>query len=688
MYRSSRIGASVPDPNVNYAAEPFFKSALSGHVFFGPINFPADSLEPRIIIAVPIEAYAGATVGALAAEVNVRYVWDVVQQIHIGQSGYAYVVSSDGILVAHPDLQLVLQHTDLSGLRQVAALRAHDDEPSGTGLYTGLNGRYALVSYRRIPDIGWTVLVERPLIEAYAPVLISLGRTGGILLAVFVLALGAAVRLAGRVVRPIEVLRQGAGRLEAGDLNARLHLETGDEFEQLADDFNRMASRLQEANAGLERKVAERTQALEHSLHEVRALGDTIQSVGSSLDLREVLQTIVVHATKLSGSQAGLVYEFDRTAAAFQFRVGHGVRPGVSPGPPSGLPPGLSTELTGALEAAPPPLHDSLLGRAAAAGAPQNIADAADRACGAPGDLLHNAGYRSILAIPTIRGDQLIGAIVLARTKAGGYSEQEIDVLRTFANGCTIAIDHARLFLEVGQKNAALQLANQHKSQFLANMSHELRTPMNAILGFTELMSEGIYGELDDRLKKPVEQLRINGQYLLRLINDVLDLSRIEAGHLELNLAEYNIDEVLEALRTAAEPLAAAKGLTLHISTDAVVGHSFGDSQRMFQVLLNIVGNAIKFTTAGGVEVGVAATDDEIHYTVEDTGIGIVAEELGTIFDEFGRGDPTVAKRFAGTGLGLAIAKRFVTKHGGRIWAESTPNVGSTFHVIVPRWVC
>ena len=178
----------------------------------------------------------------------------------------------------------------------------------------------------------------------------------------------------------------------------------------------------------------------------------------------------------------------------------------------------------------PPTLHDSIVGRAAATGEPQNVSDIATEKPLAFHARLLAEGYRSILAVPTIRSNQLIGGIVLGRKAVGGYSAQEIDLLRTFANGCSIAIDHARLFFEVGQKNTALQLASQHKSQFLANMSHELRTPMNAILGFTDLMLDGIYGNLGERLHKPVEQLQANGQHLLRLINDVLDLSKIEAG--------------------------------------------------------------------------------------------------------------------------------------------------------------
>jgi signal transduction histidine kinase len=301
--------------------------------------------------------------------------------------------------------------------------------------------------------------------------------------------------------------------------------------------------------------------------------------------------------------------------------------------------------------------------------------------------LVLSEGYRSLLAIPMMQGGRLIGGIVVARRAVGGFAEREIDLLRTFANGSTIAIENARLFLEVERKNAALQQATQHKSAFLANMSHELRTPMNAILGFTDLLLEGIYGDLDERVRKPVHEIHRSGQLLLGLINDVLDLSKIEAGRMELVLGDYTIGEILESVLTMARPLAEGKGLALDASIEGEIGPCYGDGKRIAQVLLNLVGNAVKFTRSGRVEVRVAPTDGQVHYTVMDTGIGIPPENLDSIFDEFGQGDPSVTKEFGGTGLGLTIAKRFLTMHGGRIWAESTRGVGSTFHVVVPQRV-
>ena len=292
--RVSRIGTSVPDARADHTSAPYFASARGGQTYFGPVIFPPDAFEPRIVIAVPIEPFPGNLVGVLAAEVNVRYVWDVVQAIRIGNTGYAYVVSGTGALVAHPDLHLVLQRKDLSDLPQVAALRNGGSGAEAPGVYKNLSDQWVLVSHVSIPSVGWTVLVERPLTEAFAPLLASLARTGGILLIVSIMAIGAALLLGRRVVMPIEVLRRGAARLGAGDLEVRLDVRTGDEFEALAEDFNRMAARLQNSYATLERKVEERTQQLE-----LANLAKSRFLAAASHDLRQPLHALGLFVAQL-----------------------------------------------------------------------------------------------------------------------------------------------------------------------------------------------------------------------------------------------------------------------------------------------------------------------------------------------------------------------------------------------------
>ncbi|MDN8614319.1 sensor histidine kinase [Variovorax ginsengisoli] len=232
--------------------------------------------------------------------------------------------------------------------------------------------------------------------------------------------------------------------------------------------------------------------------------------------------------------------------------------------------------------------------------------------------------------------------------------------------------------------NEQLSRASQAKSEFLANMSHELRTPMNAILGFSEMMIDGIYGEVPEVLKEPLTDIQVNGRNLLRLINDVLDLSKIEAGRMEVALEDYSVGDVVNTVRSSLRSIAAEKGLafTAHVPDDLPVAR--GDSGRLTQCLTNLAGNALKFTRQGSVDIAVEQVGDQLVYCVADTGIGIAAHELDNIFTEFRQVDTTITREFGGTGLGLSISKKFVERLGGRIWVESEPGKGSRFMFSVP----
>jgi signal transduction histidine kinase len=232
--------------------------------------------------------------------------------------------------------------------------------------------------------------------------------------------------------------------------------------------------------------------------------------------------------------------------------------------------------------------------------------------------------------------------------------------------------------------NASLEQASRAKSEFLANMSHELRTPMNAILGFTEMMRDGLYGEVPDELKEPLADIHTNGRHLLGLINDVLDLSKIEAGRMGLTLQEYAVQDVVDSVRVSLRSLAHERGLEFVTRVPADLPVAYGDAKRIAQCLMNLAGNALKFTRQGRVEIAVERQGDELIYRVTDTGIGIPKDELGRVFDEFRQVDGAVTREFGGTGLGLSITKRFVEMHGGRIWVDSEPGEGSTFWFAVP----
>ena len=306
-------------------------------------------------------------------------------------------------------------------------------------------------------------------------------------------------------------------------------------------------------------------------------------------------------------------------------------------------------------------------------------------------DELRKYGVRSALLVPLLQDGLVIGAIAVGRAMIGPFAEHETRILQTFADQAVIAIENTRLFGEVQARTRELaktvedlEIASQHKNQFVANMSHELRTPLAAILGYAELIQEGFYEPQGLKSLDALTRIRSNGKHLLGLINTVLDIAKIESGQFTLNMTEYAIESVVETVRAATESLAQNKKLTLTTSVDKSLPVGLGDEQRLTQVLLNLVGNAIKFTDAGEVSIAAGARNGHFSVSVTDTGPGIPLDQQDRIFDQFHQVDSSLTKAKGGTGLGLAIAKQIIEMHGGRIWVESTVGKGSTFQMEIP----
>ncbi len=664
--RVSRLAMDVIGSQTDLSREPQFTEAVARRVYYGPVTFRRDS-EPYMTLAV---AGNRRDAGVSVAEVNLKFIWDVVSQIQVGQAGYAYVVDAQGRLIAHPDISRVLRNTDLGRLPQVqAARRAGAAAMSEEDMVArDMDGRDVIAAAAPIPVLGWIVFVELPLREALAPIVKSATRTGILLLLGLVIAFFAGLFLVRRMVGPIRALQQGAAEIGAGQLSRRITVKTGDELEGLAQQFNDMTDRLQESYADLEHKVEARTRELARSVEELRALGEVSQAVNSTLDLPTVLTTIVAKAVQLSGTEAGAIYVFSQSHQAFRMRASYGT----------------DDEVAAKFKRIKIGLGETAIGESAARREVVQVPDISAMEPSRVKDLLVHSGYRALLVVPLLRPDQVIGALVIRRKETGAFPEPLVELLSTFAAQSVLAIQNARLFSEIEEKGRQLQLASQHKSQFLANMSHELRTPLNAILGYTELILDNIYGEVPQKVHGVLERVQSNGRHLLGLINDVLDLSKIEAGQLELALQDYSLQAVVAAVVAATESLAQNKGLALRSSVADGLPVGCGDERRLAQVVMNLVGNAIKFTDRGSVEIIARCEGDRFCIAVRDTGPGIAEADQQRIFEEFQQVDNSNTRQKGGTGLGLAISRRIVALHGGTISVESAPGAGSTFTINIP----
>jgi GAF domain-containing protein len=423
-------------------------------------------------------------------------------------------------------------------------------------------------------------------------------------------------------------------------------------------------------NVRLFKELQARTAELSQSVEKLTALSEVSRAVTSTLDVETVLDTIVARASQLAGDTGCSIYEYDEATQTFELRASHNLEP----------------EFVAAIGAITLRKGQGLMGRATELGQPMQVADITRPGAyeSSARDVLLRFGYRALLSVPLLREDEVIGSLSLNRKTPGEYAPEVVEILKNFATQSALAIQNARLFRELEAKGRQLEVASRHKSDFLANVSHELRTPMNAILGFNEMILGEVYGEIPEDLKVPLNDIQNSGKHLLRLINNVLDLSKIEAGRMELSLADYSVHDTVESVRASLASLAAQKGLDFVTSVPPSIPLARGDAGRITQCLLNLAGNALKFTRQGRVAIAVEESGDNLCYRVSDTGIGIAPDQLENVFGEFRQGDATIASEFGGTGLGLSITKKFIEMHGGRIRVESELGKGSTFSFTIP----
>jgi signal transduction histidine kinase len=425
-------------------------------------------------------------------------------------------------------------------------------------------------------------------------------------------------------------------------------------------------------NVRLFQELEARTRDLARSVGELKALGEVGQAVSSTLDLETVLTRIASHAVQLSGADGGAIYEYDEDTLEFQLRGSHQIE----------------KELVDALRASPIQFGGGAVGQAAASREPvqvTNVLDERQYATARFRPMLGRLGYRSLLAVPLLREDRIMGGLTIYRRRTGSFSPEVIKLLQTFATQSVLAIQNARLFREIEDKSRQIEAANRHKSEFLANMSHELRTPLNAIIGFSEVLQERMFGELNEKQAEYTDDILSSGRHLLSLINEILDLSKVEAGRMELELATFDLPLAIDNARTFVRERATKHGINLDVKVDERLGDFVGDERKIKQILLNLLSNAVKFTPEGGrIGINARQTDGGVEVSVTDTGIGIAPEDQAKIFEEFRQVGGDYAHKKEGTGLGLTLAKKFVELHGGRIWVESEVGKGSTFSFTLP----
>ena len=831
----SRLAMDVAGANKDRSQDPAFKGARPGQTWFGPVYFRKET-EPYMSIAVRSGGDAGPVT---VAEVNLKFIWDVVTRIRIGQKGKAYVVDGTGYLVADPDIGLVLRKTDLSKLEQVKAAFGPADDESLAILARDLNGVEVLTAHAPIDPLGWKVFIEQPVTEVYAVLKTTVIRTAALMVAGILFSILAAIWLAGSMVRPIRTLQEGAHRIGEGDLDTQIDVRTGDELQGLAEQFNRMTAQLRESYAGLEKKVDERTAELKQALEFQGASGEILASISSSIaDTRPVFDAIVRNLKRLFGTHYAAVqlirddkihlvaftaepefeairgfypqpldkdsvsgrammerrvvqvssmtsdptipprsqklarevgYEavigapmiregrvvgalvtahrkavtFDdkqmalikafadqaviaienarlvnetREALEQQTAISEVLR--VISSTPSDVKPTLdavaerAARLCDASSASIYVLDGEVMRRTAFHGPaalqgvdtlPYTAGSLTGRAI-TEGRALHvhdiekerelyplswqvaqKYGHHTMLAVPLLREGKPFGAMFLRRGEVRPFSEKQIALSTTFADQAAIAIQNVRLFREIQEKSAQLEVANKHKSEFLANMSHELRTPLNAIIGFSEVLSERMFGELNEKQADYMKDIHESGKHLLSLINDILDLSKIEAGRMDLEISSFHLPAALSNAMTLVRERAQRHGIRLDLQVGPGLGDFQADERKFKQIVVNLLSNAVKFTLDGGkVDVSAKILDEKVQIAVSDTGIGIAPEDHAAVFEEFKQVGRDYTRKAEGTGLGLALTKRFIELHGGTIRLESALGKGSTFIFTLP----
>jgi signal transduction histidine kinase len=662
----------TPTERSDRSGSAAFKKAMEGNTYVSPV-YTSDKAEPYVTLALPLKAAPRDIIGVLSAEANLKFLWEIIGNVHFGIAGYAYLVDGQGNLIAHKDPSLVLRRTNLNHLHEVQEFLSNPRvaDPTPTNEAHGIMGKPVLTTYAPLRGLGWAVILEEPLDVALADV--RTVRHFAFLLMGIGLLVGAAVIawLGNRISRPIRELHEGIKIIKGGHLDHQVEIETADEIQSLADEFNSMAKELKVSYATLEEKVKQRTE-------ELTALYDVTTTVNQSLDLEPVLQAVIKKITSIFDFNATRILLFDPAMKQLHLRASFETEP----------------KFWGRVRVID--RGQGITGRVAETGQPIIFEDLQNDPHYR--ELSHSkgneaAGLRFLAVFPIKAKTSCVGALRCAGQTARRLTANEIQLLTSMANQIGVAVENANLFaairnnsMELEKANLDLQEASRIKSEFMAAMSHELRTPLNIIMGNVALMKERFFGEVTPGQEKSLTQIIHHAEVLLKLINNVLTLTKIEAKRMSCELAMTEVDEVIGHVKSYADQLSRNGRLKIFWNVEPNLPLITTDALKLEEILQNLIGNAYKFTSKGKIEIGVRDLKGRgrVEFTVADTGMGIEKDDLEKIFEEFHQLKEAHTGHFDGFGLGLNIVRKYLELMQGDIRVESQPGIGSTFTFTLP----
>jgi len=640
----------------DYSNRVWFQMARDG----APLTFQSligqTSGEPALVVSMPIKVNDEIVgVGMFAADLD-----DITTQVSastIGDTGFAYIVDEQNRAIAHPNSRYTSELRDLSAESPIAALR---DGKIGNTEFEDADGRHWRAYVDEL-DNGWGIVIQQRsdeilhaqhVFQQIAWAALGLGALG-----LFIFSWV----LIGRALKPIGVLTETADAIAGGDFKRAAPEYHKDEIGRLARAFNSMTKQLRELIDNLEERVNARTRDLQMA-------ADVSKQVTTILNLNQLLEQVVTSTVSGFGLNAALVFLLDPDGQKLVRTAGANTQGQL-------LDDNVVSEIP--LDAEP-----SIIALAGRTRQPIKLDDVTTSPAYMPLPALPDT--RSELAIPMLLGDKLLGVFDLQAATVGRFTDDDRRVLTSLAEQITTAVRNAQLFDQAETALQEAERANRVKSQFLASMSHELRTPLNAILNFTQFVSSGMLGPVTERQVNALNKSVSSGEHLLNLINDVLDISKIEAGALQLFIEEQlDLHEDIQMVAASGKSLLEDKPVEFILDIEEPLPLVSGDRQRIRQILLNLVSNACKFTDTGSVKLSVVPQNGNVLFSVKDTGAGIAPEDHELIFTTFQQTQVGL-KKGGGTGLGLPISRRLAEAHGGALWLESTVGEGSIFYVTLP----